>query len=59
MLMRPRPIWNLFFIIFLVDRVGRKKPLLFGSFMLAACLAVETAINAQVRLFSSYSAPRI
>ncbi|KAH7343603.1 general substrate transporter [Rhizoctonia solani] len=40
------PIWNLFFIIFLVDRVGRKKPLLFGSFMLAACLAVETAINA-------------
>ncbi|QRV72944.1 Sugar (and other) transporter [Ceratobasidium sp. AG-Ba] len=41
------PIWNLFFIIFLVDRVGRKKPLLFGSFMLAACLAVETAINAQ------------
>jgi hypothetical protein len=38
----------LFFIIFLVDRVGRKKPLLFGSFMLAACLAVETAINAQV-----------
>ncbi|KAF8607787.1 general substrate transporter [Ceratobasidium sp. AG-I] len=41
------PIWNLFFIVFLVDRVGRKKPLLFGSFMLAACLAVETAINAQ------------
>ncbi|KAG8715748.1 hypothetical protein FRC11_000377 [Ceratobasidium sp. 423] len=40
------PVWNLFFIIFLVDRVGRKKPLLFGSFMLAACLAVETAINA-------------
>ncbi|EUC62350.1 MFS sugar transporter, partial [Rhizoctonia solani AG-3 Rhs1AP] len=40
------PIWNLLFIVFLVDRVGRKKPLLFGSFVLAACLAVETAINA-------------
>ncbi|CAE6361008.1 unnamed protein product [Rhizoctonia solani] len=46
------PIWNLFFIIFLVDRVGRKKPLLFGSFMLAACLAVETAINASVCIYS-------
>jgi MFS family permease len=25
------PIFNLFFIVFLLDRVGRKKPLLFGT----------------------------
>jgi len=43
------PITNLFFIIFLVDRVGRKKPLLFGTVGITIALICEAAIGSQVK----------
>jgi len=38
---------TLIFIYFILDRVGRKKPLLFGATGMAISLAIEAAINAQ------------
>jgi Sugar (and other) transporter len=35
------------FITFILDRVGRKKPLIFGGIGMALCLAFEAAINAK------------
>lgn len=40
------PIANFFFIVFALDSVGRKKPLLFGSGMLVALFSVLSAIVA-------------
>jgi MFS family permease len=37
----------LFFITFLIDRVGRKKPLIFGTLGITAALICEAAINSQ------------
>ncbi|KAK4993609.1 hypothetical protein LTR50_000219 [Elasticomyces elasticus] len=41
------PIANLIFIIFLLDRVGRRKPLLFGAVGITIALVCEAAINSQ------------
>ncbi|KZV86359.1 general substrate transporter [Exidia glandulosa HHB12029] len=35
----------IFFITLVIDRVGRKPPLIIGSIGMAACLAIEAAIN--------------
>lgn len=35
------------FIYFILDRVGRRLPLIIGAFGMAACLAIEAAINAR------------
>ena len=35
------------FITFILDRVGRKSPLIFGAIGMAVCLAIEAAINAK------------
>jgi len=40
------PIANLFFIIFIVDRVGRKKPLMFGALSLVVTFSILAAILA-------------
>lgn len=42
------PICNLFFIIFLLDRVGRKKPLLFGTIGISIALICEAILGSQV-----------
>ncbi|THU85524.1 sugar transporter [Dendrothele bispora CBS 962.96] len=40
------PIANLFFIIFILDRVGRKKPLMFGAASFVATFSILAAILA-------------
>ncbi|KAI6860726.1 hypothetical protein KC334_g21254, partial [Hortaea werneckii] len=40
------PVTNLIFIFFLLDRVGRKKPLLFGAAGITLALICEAAVNA-------------
>ncbi|TFK40034.1 sugar transporter [Crucibulum laeve] len=40
------PVANLFFIIFILDRVGRKKPLLFGAASFVATFSILAAIVA-------------
>jgi nitrate/nitrite transporter NarK len=42
-------VWtqDLFFIIFLIDRVGRKKPLLFGTVGITIALICEAIVNSQ------------
>lgn len=42
------PICNLFFIVFILDRVGRKKPLLFGTIGISIALICEAVIGSQV-----------
>ena len=42
------PICNLFFIVFVLDRVGRKKPLLFGTIGISVALICEAIIGSQV-----------
>jgi len=40
-------IVTLAFIYFVLDRVGRRLPLIVGAFGMAACLSIEAAINAR------------
>jgi len=40
------PIANLFFIFFILDRVGRKKPLLIGALCITLALFAEAGLNA-------------
>lgn len=40
------PITNLLFITLLLDRVGRRKPLLFGATAITLALTIEAALNA-------------
>ncbi|KAI9660889.1 MAG: hypothetical protein M1821_009216 [Bathelium mastoideum] len=40
------PITNFFFIVFLLDRVGRRKPLLFGAAGITVALVCEAILNA-------------
>lgn len=42
------PLFNLIFIIFFLDRVGRKKPLIFGTIAITIALVCEAALNSQV-----------
>src|SRR3954463_12583978 len=42
------PICNLIFITFILDRVGRRKPLLFGTIGITIALICEAAIGSQV-----------
>ncbi|KAG8931644.1 hypothetical protein FRC03_000561 [Tulasnella sp. 419] len=41
------PITNFFFITLLLDRIGRVKPLIFGSVGICVVLSIECALNAQ------------
>ncbi|CAI6233727.1 unnamed protein product [Periconia digitata] len=42
------PIFNLIFIIFFLDRIGRRKPLLFGTLAITGALIAEAVIGSQV-----------
>ena len=42
------PLANLVFIIFIIDRVGRRKPLLIGTIAIAIALICESAINSRI-----------
>ncbi|KAF2849639.1 MFS sugar transporter-like protein [Plenodomus tracheiphilus IPT5] len=42
------PIFNFFFIILILDRVGRKKPLIFGTIAISIALICEAAIGSQI-----------
>ncbi|RMI97527.1 hypothetical protein BHE90_012241 [Fusarium euwallaceae] len=41
------PIANLFFITFIADRIGRKRPLIYGILAITVALICESAINSQ------------
>lgn len=41
------PIANLIFIVFILDRVGRRKPPLFGMIGISLALNWEAALNSQ------------
>jgi len=41
------PLANLIFIVFILDRVGRRKPLLWGTIGITIALVCEAAINSQ------------
>lgn len=40
------PLANLIFVVFVLDRVGRRKPMLFGSVAISLALICEAALNA-------------
>ncbi|KAI9704502.1 MAG: hypothetical protein M1820_005576 [Bogoriella megaspora] len=40
------PVTNFFFIVFILDRVGRRKPLLFGAIGITVTLISEAVLNA-------------
>jgi hypothetical protein len=42
------PLFNLIFIVFVLDRVGRRKPLIFGTIAISIALICEAAIGSQV-----------
>jgi len=42
------PLFNLLFIVFMIDRVGRRKPLLFGTVAITIALICEGIINSQM-----------
>lgn len=39
------PLANLVFVVFLLDRVGRRRPLLFGTVAISIALVCEAALN--------------
>jgi MFS family permease len=41
------PLANLIFIIFILDRVGRRRPLLFGTISISIALICQAALNSQ------------
>lgn len=41
------PLANLFFIIFILDRVGRRRPMMFGAIGISIALICEAALNSQ------------
>ncbi|KAF4614243.1 hypothetical protein D9613_007735 [Agrocybe pediades] len=51
------PIANIFFIIFVLDRVGRKKPLMFGAASFVATFSILSAILATNPLDGASSQP--
>ncbi|KAK0625119.1 general substrate transporter [Bombardia bombarda] len=44
------PLANLFFIVFMIDRVGRRKPLLWGTVAIVIALVCEAAVNSRIDL---------
>jgi MFS family permease len=42
------PLANAVFIIFMIDRVGRRKPLLWGTVLIAIALICEAVINSRI-----------
>ncbi|KAK3367676.1 general substrate transporter [Podospora didyma] len=44
------PLANLFFIVFLIDRVGRRRPLLWGAAAISIALICQAAVNSQINL---------
>jgi MFS family permease len=43
------PLFNLVFIVFFLDRVGRRKPLLFGTIAISVALICEAGVGSQVK----------
>ena len=43
------PLFNLVFIVFFLDRVGRRKPLLFGTIAITVALICEAGVGSQVK----------
>ena len=41
------PLANLIFIIFILDRVGRRKPLMFGTISIQIAFICQAALNSQ------------
>lgn len=41
------PLANLFFITFMADRIGRRRPMFFGALAITIALIAEAAINSQ------------
>lgn len=41
------PLTNLIFIVFLVDKVGRRKPMIFGTAAISIALICEAALNSR------------
>jgi MFS family permease len=42
------PLANLIFIYFMIDRVGRRKPLIWGTIGIAIALTCEAIVNSQI-----------
>jgi MFS family permease len=42
------PLANLVFIIFIIDRVGRRRPLIWGTIAISIVLICEAAINSRI-----------
>lgn len=41
------PLANLIFVVFFLDRVGRRRPMLFGTVAISLALVCEAALNSQ------------
>lgn len=41
------PLTNLIFIVFLLDRVGRRRPMIFGTIAISIALICEAALNSR------------
>ena len=41
------PLANLIFVVYLLDRVGRRRPMLFGTIGISLALICEAALNSQ------------
>ncbi|KAI9047420.1 hypothetical protein LZ554_008864 [Drepanopeziza brunnea f. sp. 'monogermtubi'] len=42
------PLANLIFIVFMIDRIGRRKPLLWGTIGITLALICEAVVNSQI-----------